>query len=306
MKSKGRYCLAQIGKISIGSIGSHVLHAFGVLWLAVQVVSYFLPKFIPIVLESWWMFLGVGGLIGICRGWPKLVVRSTIEGTDAIVEIRVGDLFEQEGAVVVAAPTSFDTSIEDNTIDVKSVQGQYTKRFCDSLENLDRQIEASLNGVGFELRDHVDKPYGSQRRYSVGTVAPVVFKGKRAYFVAIATLNSHRNAFATRNELLDALPALWENIRLRGGMDPINVPIIGSGFSRLNATREELIREIVKSFVAATHAGRFCERLRIVISAADFRESRIDLEVLGRFLEHECTYGNVQAASGSATVGTAA
>ena len=114
------------------------------------------------------------------------------------------------------------------------------------------------------------------------------------------------NAFATRNDLLDALPELWENIRMRGGMDPINVPIIGAGFSRLNATREELVREIVKSFVAASHAGRFCERLRIMISAGDYRTSKIDLEALGRFLEHECTYGNVQDPSGPATVGTAA
>ena len=71
--------------------------------------------------------------------------------------------------------------------------------------------------------------------------------------MAIATLNAHRIAFATRNDLLDALPVLWENIRTRGGMEPISVPVLGSGFSRLNAKREELVREIVKSFVAATH-----------------------------------------------------
>ena len=304
--SKWHYILALFSNVSFAAIGSSVLHAFGVLWLAVQIVSYFRPSFITMVQQSWWMFVSVGLLIGAYRGWPRLVIRSKVKGTDSTIEIRVGDLFEQEGSVVVAAPTSFDTSMEDETIDVRSVQGQYTKRFCDSMENLNGQIEASLQGVDFEERDEAEKPYGSRRRYPVGTVASVIFKGKRAYFVSIATLNAHRIAFATRNELLDALPALWENIRTRGGIDPINIPIIGSGFSRLNATREELVREIIKSFVAATHAGRFCERLRIMVSAQDFRDSAIDLEALSRFLEHECTYGNVQETTEPTTVGTAA
>ena len=299
------HLLALVVRVSIAKLISNVLYAFGVLWLVVQIVSYFFPDLVSSVRDGWYIFLAGGISIGVWRGWPKRVVRAAIEGTDASIEIRVGDLFQQDGAVVVAAPTSFDTSMEDDTIDERSVQGQYTKRFCDSLESLDRQIEASLDGIEFEIRDEVDKPYGSRRRYPVGTVANVIFGGKRAYFVAVATLNAHKNAFATRNELLDALPVLWENIRMRGSMDPINVPILGSGFSRLNATREELVREIAKSFVAATHAGRFSERLRIVISPSDFREKKVNLEGLGRFLEHECAFGSAQEAPGEARVGTA-
>lgn len=299
------YLLTLVARVSIAKIASNVLYAFGTLWLVIEMISYFFPDFVSLARASWWIFLIIGVLIGVWRGRPKLTVRAAIEGTDARIEIRVGDLFQQDGAVVVAAPTSFDTSLEDGTIDERSVQGQYTKRFCDSLESLDRHIGASLDGIDFEMRDEADKPYGSRRRYPVGTVASVTFGGKKAYFVAVATLNAHRNAFATRNELLDALPVLWENIRLRGGMDPINVPILGSGFSRLNATREELVREIAKSFVAATHAGRFSERLRIVISPSDFRERKIDLEGLGRFLEHECAYGGAREAPGVAKVGTA-
>ena len=151
--------------------------------------------------------------------------------------------------------------MEDDTIDVRSAQGQYTKIFCDSLENLDRQIDASLDGVAFELRDESEKPYGSRRRTPLELWHLYCSRGSALILLPSRLLNAHRNAFATRNDLLDALPELWENIRMRGGMDPINVPIIGAGFSRLNATREELVREIVKSFVAASHAGRFVNGL---------------------------------------------
>ena len=294
-----------IVRISISHLISSTLRAFGVLWVMVEIVSYFFPDFVSFLRSSWWVFLVIGVSVGAWRGRPKLAVRATIAGTDAGIEVRVGDLFQQDGAFIISAPTSFDTSTEDGTIDEKSVQGQYTKRFCDSLENLDRQIEVSLDGVKFETRDKVDKPFGSRRKYPVGTVANVTFGGKKAYFVAIATLNSYKNATATRNELLDALPVLWENLRSRGGIEPINVPVLGSGFSRLNATREQLIREIAKSFVAATHSGKFTERLRIVISLSDYHEKKIDLEGLGRFLEQECAYSSFHVAVGTTRVGTA-
>ena len=70
------------------------------------------------------------------------------------------------------------------------------------------------------------------------------------------------------------------------------MPILGSGFSRLNATREVILREIVKSFVAATHAGKFCECLTIIIRPKDYFEGKIDLESIDCFLKQECQYGN--------------
>ena len=285
--------------------GSYVLQAFGVLWLVTEFSLTVFPKLVQPVSEYWWIFLLLGVVVGLWRAWPRLVVQSEITGTDASIAIRVGDLFEQDGAVVVPAPTSFDTEMDDGTIDIMSVQGQYTFRFCDSLENLNQQIEKALEGIEFTERDVADKPFGSRKKYEVGTIAPVKCRKKKAYFVAIATLNAHRIASATRNDLLDALPALWENIRTRGGMEPINVPVLGSGFSRLYAKREELVREIVRSFVAASHAGKFCERLTIVILPKDFQERKINLESLGRFLEQECQFGNAMQPTNSEASGTA-
>ena len=37
--------------------------------------------------------------------------------------------------------------------------------------------------------------------------------------MANATLNRHRVVEATRQDVLDALPGLWEFIRRRGGLD---------------------------------------------------------------------------------------
>ena len=300
------HLIVWLNRAVLKTVGSYFLRTLGALWLLVQVISYFLEPSVPLLQDHRWWFLAGCGLLSLYLGRPRPVL-CKISGTDITIEIRVGDLFTPEGAAVVAAPTSFDTSMEDGTIDRQSAQGQYTTRFCDSIHNLDHQIQAALDGLDYEECSESEKPYGNQQLYPVGTVAPVIFQNKRAYFVAVATLNRHRVAHATRNDLLDALPKLWDTLLTRGGMEPINVPVLGSGFSRLdaNATREELVREIIKSVIAATHSGKFCETLRIMISREDFLEGKIDLDSLYSFLRHECKYGTAMPSSNIATGGTA-
>ena len=305
-KAKAKAQFAAKRHFSFIAFALSILQAFGVLWLVVEPTTFFFPNFSSTVRDWWWIFPFAGVLIGSCRAWPRLTVNSKIAGTDAVIEIRVCDLFEQDGVLVVSSNTTFDTTMEDRTISRTSTQGQFTNRFCDALENLDRQIEDALDGIEFEERDPATKPYGKRREYPVGTVASVICNSRSAYFVAIASLNANRNASATREDILDALPLLWEFVRTRGDLEPIAVPIIGSGLARVSATREELIREIIKSFIAAAQVGRFCENLTISISPEDYRERNINLPALGRFLEHECTYAYGPQPPASAPHGTPA
>ena len=282
--------LAACRNLSYSAFGSGIFQTLGVVWLFIQLIYFFWPEFDHQIREwSWWAVI-LGAVEGIRRAWPRLSVKSQIRGTDATIEIRVCNLFDQKKALVISSNTTFDTSIEDGTISNRSTQGQYTETFCDNVLNLDRQIEDSLEGIDFVLKDEDEKPYGKRREYPIGTVANVSCSGQRAYFLAVGRLDRNRVANASKEEVLDALPRLWEFVRSRGGLEPIAVPIVGSGFARTRATREELIREIAKSFIAAVREGRFCENLTISVSPDDFWTKSIDLRALGRFLEHEGTY----------------
>ena len=284
---------AAVRHVSLSALGSGVLQTLGVAWLFIQLSAFQWPDYADeIRVWSWWMVVAAV-VVGIWRGWPRLSVKSNISGTDAVLEMRVCNMFDQDAVFVVSSNTTFDTAIEDGTIAKVSTQGQYTERFCDTIANLDRQIEDSLERIGSNEIPIETKPYGKRNEYPLGTVADVTCNAKRAYFVAFAGLDRHRVANATKEQILDALPKLWDYVRTRGGLEPITIPIVGSGFSRTNATREELIREISKSFIAAAREGRFCEHLTITIAPDDFREKDIDLQSLGRFLEHECTYDSV-------------
>jgi hypothetical protein len=55
-------------------------------------------------------------------------------------------------------------------------------------------------------------------------------------------------------------------------------------------TREEIIRAIVDSFVAACASSRPTEKLTIVVPYKDFYAHRVDLIELERYVQHVCKY----------------
>ena len=172
---------AAIRFLSIKTVLSSLLHAFGVLWLVVETAAFFSPDFSESAKTYWLLFLIIGSLVGLFRAWPRLSVSASVAGTDCNITIRVCDLFTvNDVAYVVSTNTTFDTALEDGTIDADSVQGQFTTRLCSSREKLDRDIAHSLEGVQSTLVGSQEKSYGKLQRYEVGTVASILVQNKRA------------------------------------------------------------------------------------------------------------------------------
>jgi hypothetical protein len=217
-----------------------------------------------------------------------------MNGRDVAISIRVGDMFEMAGAFVIPSNTSFDTEINSNLISPKSVQGQFTKRFYDSVAHLDTDLGNALASVTPESVDTA-KP-GKPQLYSIGTTVRLSARGRTAFLLAIGTLNEYGVARATFNDLQNSLPRLWECIATQGTFEPILIPVLGSGFSRLTETREEIIREIIQSFIAACASQRPAESLTIVMPPKDFYDNEVDLAELAHYLQHVCRYTEYKVA----------
>ncbi len=289
--TKGHISIALFRHLSRLALIRSLLEAFGVLWLIVESSSFFFLSFGDLVKSYWWLFLLGGAALGVYRALPKSTASSRIQGTDSFIELRITDMFSVPAAFIIPCNRTFDTSLEDRIISPKSTQGQFTQLFfANSRDELDKKICMSIDSTEGTTLDRNNKPYGKQIEFPIGTVAEVSSGEKIAYLVAISSLNEHKKAIASTEDILDALPAIWEFIRTRGEFVPLCCPILGSKFSRVKATREDLTREIIKSFVSACRAGHFCEKLTIAIAPSDFMTGKINLETLRRFLEHECLY----------------
>jgi hypothetical protein len=275
---------------------STLLAAFGALWLIVEISMFFsLDRATQWLKVHWWVFLGAGVAWALWENRPKHSFSCTLKNRDVKIEVRVSDLFAGDNALVIGSNTSFDTDIQTNLISEDSIQGQFTKRYYSAVQHLDSDIDRALATVTPDSTDNQKR--GKSLLYPIGTTAKVRSQNRTAYFCAIAHMNAHGNAQSTIEDLQMALPKLWEYITSAGDHGGITIPVLGSGYSRIAENRESLIREILRSFIAACSAQRPCSSLSVVIRPKDFYEYDVDLAGLGSFLTHMCKYTDFASAT---------
>ncbi len=282
---------------------SAILSSFGALFLFVKIADRFFDKTIlpNLIGNLWGLFFLFGVIIAVWNCRPKLYITEKLKDRDIDIEITIGDLFSLPGAIVVGSNTTFDTRVSRELISENSIQGQFTMRYYGGELQLDAELNTALNGIASE--DLNGSRVGKTKRYPLGTVVKLNPKDRTGYFIAIAHINEHGVASGTFEALKESLGQLWLFVGQRGLKEPLVVPVLGSGFTRLVPPRQVIVQEIIKSFIAACSERTFCEKLTIVLAENDVIKHQIQLESLRDYLHHVCTYTEFASNNGE-RVGT--
>lgn len=213
-----------------------------------------------------------------------------LKGTDVKIKLKVSDILDSSGAIVIPTNTTFDTLMEDEFISVKSIQGQFQKKYFDNnLHALDILLEKGLEGNDCQK---LDRKQTKNKRYPLGTVSKVFFGGKHYYFVAVADVNRHgRTENAEFENVQIALEGLWTALEDKGHIENLALPIMGTGRAGIkNASREKVIKEIIFSFVASAKERKVTEELVICIHPSDLEHKDLRLKELDEYLRYMCEY----------------
>lgn len=231
---------------------------------------------------KWWLVLFV---VALAVGWAALGLRRRephqLYRENVTIRLVVGDLFEQEASTIIGMTTTFDTLVPD-VIAPSSVQGHFLHRvYAGSQEKLDSDLVRALAHV--EPTGRIVKR-GKQVIYPPGTVATLTPPGKIRYYCAAYTQMDEQNrASGTIRSVLDSLDNTWDEADIHGNGDPICVPLIGQGQSRIpELTPEISIRLIAFSFLLRTKRSRFASELRIVVHPSE--RDKINLSEFQAFL----------------------
>ncbi len=272
-----------------------LLEALGVLWVLLEIFEFLFPDLktytathIP---QVRWTFLGLCVLFALWKAWPRSSLIRRLNGRDVQIEIRIGDMFSLPGAFIIPTNTTFDTLVSPDIISERSVQGQFTKQFYDSIAHLDADIAAKFTNDAYTGEQDPAKTFGKKTRYPIGTVIKITPKQRPAYLVATAEFNTHPTVRNGKlSDVMDSLGKLWAYISDKGGREELIIPLFGTGFSRVPVQRKEIVQEIIKSFVAACATKVFTEKLTIAIHPADYQTHELDLIDLERYLDYVCAY----------------
>ncbi|WP_274940992.1 macro domain-containing protein [Chordicoccus furentiruminis] len=132
------------------------------------------------------------------------------------------------------------------------------------------------------------------KRYMIGTVCRISEKNRRAYFLADSDINAKGIPIdVDASDISMSLVSLWDTLAIEGNQEPYRIPLLGTGKARAkDASRNEVVREIILSFLAATKEHKITESLTICIHPKDF--DKIDWDALCEFLKYESQYTNLK------------
>ena len=185
---------------------------------------------------------------------------------DFSIDIRIINLFDVSGAVMISINTKFEADVAGGKIAPESLQGQFTARYFTGNQN--------------ELIDKINeglKDIEGTAPFPMGTTIPITTHGKTFYFTAMADLSEKGNASTTIQDIRQALDGLWKHVREAGELQELAVPAIGTGRGRLEQSRKKMIALIAESFMKASEQKKFTNRLVIAICPEDARNFEINL-----------------------------
>lgn len=206
---------------------------------------------------------------------PVSRVSYKVPKKDYSFEVKISDIFKENGEIIISSNTTFDTDMSTGLISTGSLQGQLATHFFNGqTAEIDRQIEESL---AREKYIEVDGKPGKRKQYPLGTVARVSAHGKNFYFVAMSHINSEGTAHSTSRMLDEALEGLWKNMARKGELGDIIMPLMGTGRGRVAIPRKKIIERIAQSFADAAQERVFSNKLSIIVRPEDASKFSLNL-----------------------------
>lgn len=215
-----------------------VFATLGLFWLVIEPIIGLTGKSIDL---TYWQLFGWSAVFGIIwlifdglwfSGFLKQSIEIKSNGFDTRIVIKFGDIFQEEGWQAIAVNDFFDSIVDDRFVSSKSLHGILLQKYwAGNTDDWNRQVDEQLTATecSSEKRNG-----GKQSRYRIGTTVAVEQAGNRFLCVALSHTDiSNQEAKASSSDLHQAVRGLLRKARSVCGDEPLSIPLMGSGLSRV-------------------------------------------------------------------------
>ena len=247
--------------------------AFSVLFTIIKGICHFLPSVEIKGCLALAVVILISALFGLIKIWKPFSIKIAVANFDTEIEVTFGDIFVQNGIRVVPVNEFFD-SVLGKPVSENSLHGLFlNKCFSGHPQPFDNQVDKELAN---EQCETIFRSEGKTKKYKIGTTA-MVGAGQDKYLVFALTHTDVSNCMATANVTMmwDALQHVLQRARVECSGYPLNLPLVGSGLSKIGLSTCHLLNLIILAVMTETKVGKITKRIRIVLHRDRFED--IDL-----------------------------
>lgn len=263
------------------SILSDFVTGVGLFWLVVEIASYStdgktdsLAKSIALFLIA---FVAIV-IIAMVKNKPKTSFAYQLRDKDNIVEVRVGNAFNNAGTLVIPVNNCFDVCMGGNVMKARSLLSKMIAEYYSDKEE--------------HLANDISKKIDCTKTHDIGTTIEVEQRNKKFYLLASSRKKMNNRVESTVDDVLLSISKLWEYIASESGRDAaVTIPLIGTNHGRIpDLTRSTIVKEIVHSYIEASKRFNICDKLIISILPSDLKKGNIDLDEIDEYLKYSCKH----------------
>lgn len=273
-------------KVGLKRLISSFISNFGFLWLLTEPGALFFPEKLNFGWAGYfWLALLAFGTAFVQR-FPRKSICRALSSPDSEIKIKIGNLFDQPGHLVIGFNDVFDTEMGE-IIKPSSVQGQFLQKIYGSdRSRMDADIENALQAHNHLPTKETNKILGKTWRYSIGTTITLGSHDKRYFLTAYGYMNNDMTVQSNADFVWQSLSKLWQEIRLKGHSIDVSIPVLGADLARTGLPRMTLAKLIITSFIVASKERFITRRLTVMVYPRDIES--IDLYELEEFLTSAC------------------
>lgn len=195
----------------------------------------------------------------------NMMQKIKLEVNNSILEIKVGDIFEEKDFKVIAFNEYFDTQVDEKVISSNTLNGKYIKGKVDDIDNLDKSIEKELTSRNLKSVQNSDRKLGKKCKYDLGTIV----KNGEYLLMAFSKFDEENRAYLSLEDYIGCLLNFWNEIDIVYNGNSVSIPVLGSGITRFKGydmiKPQELLELLIWSFKVSKVKFSYSSKVTIII-----------------------------------------
>jgi hypothetical protein len=251
--------------------------SLGLVWMVFEAYMSFTGKTSVV---TYWQYISISLVFGLIwvfidgcfkAGYLRQTITIQSNGFDTKVVVKFGDIFKQDGWKAIAVNDFFDSKVDEKHIASKTLHGHTLNTYWGAnINDWDNQITSELSRISGKM---VERTSGNSIQYPIGTTASISKDGVKMLFVAL-THTDIDNLLTTADtvDLNRAIRGLLQKARIACANEPLNIPLMGSGLSRIGIKNNILVDLILTAIFEETKQSKITNEIRIILPSEKINE----------------------------------